>query len=42
MFDTVLVSQLAISPYVVVAVVGLLTQADTAVPMLASVRHVCE
>jgi hypothetical protein len=38
MFDTALVSQLAMFPYIAVAVVGSLTQANTAVPMFASVR----
>jgi hypothetical protein len=38
MVVTALVSQLAIFPYAAVAAVGSLTQADTAVPMLASVR----
>jgi hypothetical protein len=39
MLVTRLVSQSPIGPYVVVAVVGLVTHAVTAVPMLPSVMH---
>jgi hypothetical protein len=42
MLVTAAVSQSAIGPYVVVAVLGLVSHAVAAAPMLASMRHVSE